>query len=78
MMQTNNPNSDLCKYSGLTPLGISQSATQMYKNLDRGDSGFADLDAAMAALEISGGAGAAAAMAWGVFLDAAGAYSEGN
>jgi len=58
--------------------GISQSATQMYKNLDRGDSGFADLDAAMAALEISGGAGAAAAMAWGVFLDAAGAYSEGN
>jgi hypothetical protein len=57
--------------------GVSASAVEMYADLDKGDQAYADLDAIDASIQMSGGAGEAALVAWGVFSAAADAYTGG-
>jgi len=56
---------------------ISPDAEDMFRHLDSGDQAWADLDAITAALELTGGAGEDALVAWGVFDMAGEAYSGG-
>ena len=52
--------------NGVQSADPTQAAVDSYfRNVANGDSGFADLDAATAALEISGGDAASAMAAWG-------------
>lgn len=58
--------------------GVSPDAQAMFASLDRGEQGFADLDAINAALRVSGGAGSAATMAVGIFFTAGDEYGAGG
>jgi RHS repeat-associated protein len=54
----------------------SSYVSQMYKDLDNNDQGFADLDAALGALEVSGDTAEGALVTVGVFYDAQDVYSS--
>ena len=69
--------------AGDTMFGISsggdetqQSLHSYFQNLDRGDTAYAELDAVLAAIEMTGGEAAAAVVAWGTFAIAGDAYVD--
>jgi len=56
--------------------GMSNYAQDMYRDIDNNMSGYDDLDAALAALQVSGDTEGGAVIAVGVFYEAQDAYSQ--
>jgi len=55
---------------------VQQHLESYFKNLDKGDSAYADLDAVLAAIEMTGGQAAGAVLAWDTFEEAGDAYVD--